>query len=67
MMAMSQSSAVENFFAAFARPSKAAPREPITAKLVADLLEVSGIDNIITVDLHQDAIRRSRRWRTSRA
>ena len=35
---------------------KAAPREPITAKLVADLLEVSGIDNIITVDLHQDAI-----------
>ena len=35
---------------------KAAPREPITAKLVADLLEVSGIENIITVDLHQDAI-----------
>ncbi|MCQ5072195.1 ribose-phosphate pyrophosphokinase-like domain-containing protein, partial [Adlercreutzia sp. DFI.6.23] len=35
---------------------KAAPREPITAKLVADLLEVSSIDNIITVDLHQDAI-----------
>ena len=35
---------------------KAAPREPITAKLVADLLTVSGIDNVITVDLHQDAI-----------
>ena len=42
---------------AYARQDrKAAPREPITAKLVADLLEVSGIDNIITVDLHQDAI-----------
>lgn len=35
---------------------KAAPREPITAKLVADLLEASGVDNIITIDLHQDAI-----------
>lgn len=35
---------------------KAAPREPITAKLVADLLEASGVDNVITIDLHQDAI-----------
>ena len=35
---------------------KAAPREPITAKLVADLLTVAGVSNIITVDLHQDAI-----------
>ncbi len=35
---------------------KAAPREPITAKLVADLLEASGVDRTITVDLHQDAI-----------
>lgn len=35
---------------------KAAPREPITAKLVADLFTASGIDNVITIDLHQDAI-----------
>lgn len=35
---------------------KAAPREPITAKLVADLLTAAGIDNIIAIDLHQDAI-----------
>ena len=35
---------------------KAASREPITAKLVADLLTVAGVDNIIALDLHQDAI-----------
>ena len=35
---------------------KAAPREPITAKLVADLLTTAGADDIIAIDLHQDAI-----------
>ena len=35
---------------------KAAPREPITARLVADLLECSGVNNIITLDLHQGQI-----------
>lgn len=35
---------------------KAAPREPITAKLVADLLTAAGVDNVVAVDLHQDAI-----------
>lgn len=35
---------------------KAAPREPITAKLVADLLTSAGVDNVISIDLHQDAI-----------
>ena len=35
---------------------KAAPREPITAKLVADLLTVAGADNVVALDLHQDAI-----------
>ena len=34
---------------------KAAPREPITAKLVADLLSVAGIDNAICIDLHASA------------
>ncbi len=35
---------------------KSASREPISAKLVADLLEVAGIDRIITMDLHSDQI-----------
>lgn len=35
---------------------KAAPREPITAKLVANLMEVAGVDRTITIDLHQGQI-----------
>ncbi|MDO5329713.1 MAG: ribose-phosphate pyrophosphokinase [Coriobacteriia bacterium] len=35
---------------------KASPREPITAKLIANLLTVAGTDRIITVDLHQGQI-----------
>ena len=35
---------------------KAAPREPITARMVADLLTVAGVDRVIAIDLHQDAI-----------
>lgn len=35
---------------------KAAAREPITARLVANLLETAGVDQIITVDLHQGQI-----------
>ena len=35
---------------------KAAAREPITAKLVANLMTVSGIDRMITIDLHQGQI-----------
>ena len=35
---------------------KAAPREPITARLVADLMSVAGVDRVIAIDLHQDAI-----------
>lgn len=31
---------------------KAAPREPITAKLVADMLVKSGVDHVVTLDLH---------------
>lgn len=31
---------------------KAAPRDPITAKLVADLLQAAGADRVLTVDLH---------------
>lgn len=42
---------------AYARQDrKAAPREPITARLVANLYEAAGIDRLITVDLHQGQI-----------
>jgi ribose-phosphate pyrophosphokinase len=35
---------------------KAAPRTPITAKLVADLLSASGINRIVSMDLHAGQI-----------
>ena len=42
-----------NFF--YARQDrKAASRESITAKLVADLLTTAGADRIVTIDLHSD-------------
>lgn len=49
-------SAVVSHYGYARQDRKAASREPITAKLVADLMEASGIDNLITIDLHQDAI-----------
>ena len=42
---------------AYARQDrKASPREPITARLVANLLETAGVDRVITLDLHQGQI-----------
>ncbi|MDH4282992.1 MAG: ribose-phosphate pyrophosphokinase [Myxococcales bacterium] len=35
---------------------KAAPRTPITAKLVADLLSASGVDRVVSMDLHAGQI-----------
>ncbi|HSQ67099.1 MAG TPA: ribose-phosphate pyrophosphokinase [Polyangiaceae bacterium] len=35
---------------------KVAPRTPITSKLVADLVQASGVDRVVTVDLHAGQI-----------
>jgi ribose-phosphate pyrophosphokinase len=35
---------------------KAAPRVPISAKLVADMMEVAGVTRVVTVDLHASQI-----------
>jgi ribose-phosphate pyrophosphokinase len=41
----------------YARQDRVAlPREPISAKLIAHLLEESGADHVITLDLHSDQV-----------
>ncbi len=35
---------------------KTVPREPISAKLVANLIEAAGVDRVVTFDLHVDQI-----------
>ena len=38
------------------RDRKAQPRQPITSRLVADLLKVAGVDRVVIVDLHAPQI-----------
>ena len=44
--------AVIPYFGYARQDRKARPRDPITAKLVADLLQTAGADRILTMDLH---------------
>lgn len=44
--------AVIPFFGYARQDKKALPREPITARLMADLLRTAGADRIVSVDLH---------------
>lgn len=48
--------AVVPYFGYARQDRKAAPRVPITAKLVANLMQTSGIDRVITIDLHAGQI-----------
>jgi len=44
--------AVMPYFGYARQDKKAAPRVPITAKLVADMIQVAGVQRVITLDLH---------------
>jgi ribose-phosphate pyrophosphokinase len=44
--------AVIPYFGYARQDKKAAPRVPISAKLVADMLQVAGVQRVITLDLH---------------
>lgn len=51
-----QANVVIPYYGYSRQDKKSAPREPISAKLVADLLITAGSNRIITVDLHSDQI-----------
>ena len=48
--------AIIPYFGYARQDRKAAPRVPITAKLVANLMETAGIDRVVTMDLHAGQI-----------
>lgn len=48
--------AIMPYFGYARQDRKAAPRVPITAKLIANLIQTSGIDRVVTIDLHAGQI-----------
>ena len=48
--------AIIPYFGYARQDRKAAPRVPITARLVADMMETAGIDRVVTMDLHAGQI-----------
>jgi len=48
--------AIVPYFGYARQDRKAAPRVPITAKLVANMMEKAGIDRVVTIDLHAGQI-----------
>ncbi len=48
--------AIVPYFGYARQDRKAAPRVPITAKLVANMMETAGIDRVVTIDLHAGQI-----------
>src|SRR5437763_591350 len=48
--------AVSPWYGYYRQDKKSAPREPISARLVARMLEAAGIDRIVTMDLHSGQI-----------
>ena len=48
--------AVMPWFPYSRQEKKSAPREPISAKLVADFLQDAGVDRVLTMDLHAGQI-----------
>lgn len=48
--------AVIPYFGYARQDRKAAPRVPITAKLIANMIETAGIDRVVTMDLHAGQI-----------
>jgi len=48
--------AVMPYFGYARQDRKVKPRQPVTARLVADLIEAAGIDRVLTMDLHAGQI-----------